>query len=110
MPLPKDGLLSVARSFDPSGYFYDFDRPKLRNPDGSYSTEETMTEFIDGRWVNFPSIWGGRRVDFDTALELTRAEMGRGKVFPNFSSLEEAKKEAVARSEWRGTLGLLGFD
>jgi hypothetical protein len=64
-----------------------------------------MTEMIDGRWVNFPSIWGGKRLPYEKALERARAEMARGTVFPNFSSLSEAEKAAVARSQWRGLLG-----
>jgi hypothetical protein len=80
------------------GYEYG-GRPIYRNPDGSFMTEESVTVqhpgLNQGRWTNFPSVWGGRSYPADQAAELA---VRSDTQFPGFDTLEEADKEAIARS------------
>ena len=95
----------MARSFDPAGFWYDFRRPKLQNPDGSFSTEETITVGIGNQYFNIPTIWDGRRVSQAEAITRAIEGLRGGGLFPHFATLEEAEKQAKLRSEWRGLIG-----
>ena len=97
-------MLRMSRSFDPAGFPYDFGRPRLQNPNGTFSTEETITVGFGDRYYNIPTIWAGQRVPPEVAVRLAESQMKRGTAFPNFSSLEEAEKQARLRSYWRGLL------
>jgi hypothetical protein len=81
-------------------------RPIIQNPDGTISTERTMTEKIDGKWMNIPSIFGGKEVSVDEAVEIIKKNKGRdpetGRKLPTFDSLEEAETAAKARSKELG--------
>lgn len=78
-------------------------RHVLRNPDGTFATEESLTvndpRLNRGAWTNLPSIWGGRRFDEDAAVELARRS---GETYPSFGTLEEAEAAAQARTEGLG--------
>ncbi len=80
-------------------------KPMLRNPDGSISTEETITIEAGGRFYNIPTIVNGVRVEPKAAELLWRA--GDNKAVGEFKSLDEAVKAAKERSNWLGS-GLLG--
>ena len=80
-------------------------KPILRNPDGSISTEETITIEVDGKFYNIPTIVNGVRVPEHAAELLFRA--GQNKPVGEFKSLDEALKAAKERSNWLGS-GLLG--
>lgn len=78
-------------------------RPMLANPDGSVSTEESITitdeRLNGGRPTNIPSIWGGkRRSDEDAITEALRS----GQTFPSFTSIPAAVAAAEARSRELG--------
>ena len=80
------------------------------NPDGSYSTEITMTERdATGMFFNFPSLYMTRDgikqfkdpgEAMDKALEY---EKQSGKKFPRYRDLEAALKAAEARTSKGGT-------
>ena len=77
-------------------------RPVLQNPDGSWSTEQTMTEPVDvgGQtpiWYNIPTIWEGLRLNPDHAWQLFQA----GLIQPTSqgSTLGEAERNARQRSK-----------
>ena len=108
-PVSRAYSMRVARSFDPAGFLYDFERPRLKNADGSFSTEETITVQFGDRYYNVPTIWDGQRLSPDMAIERAAAEIRRGTTFPNFASLQEAEKQAGLRSQWRGRLEQLGY-
>jgi hypothetical protein len=72
----------------------DTSRPMLENQDGSFSTEETITIEVDGRYYVIPTIVQGRRVDEDTAIGLWRA--GGNPEVAQAGSQEEA--DAIARN------------
>jgi hypothetical protein len=102
--VPPGTLQKVSRAFDPAGFFYDFARPKLKNPDGSFSTEETATVGFGNRQYNIPTIVNGQRVPIGAAVSDARGRMAQGTVFPNFATEDEAVKQAKLRSQWRGLL------
>jgi 2'-5' RNA ligase len=71
----------------------------IQNPDGSVSTELSITvtdpELNAGRPTNIPSIWGGRRVSEDEAIDNA---ITSGYQFPSFDTLDDAETAARARS------------
>ena len=92
------GLLNIG-PIDKAGFAIDTSRPMIDNNDGSFSTERTITVGMDGRHYNIPTIWDGKEVSEDEAISKARAAIKNGKVFPNFSTLQQALLEARARSE-----------
>lgn len=74
----------------------DTTRPRLENPDGSFSTEETITIDMDGRFFNIPTIVNGRRISEDEAIRLF--EQGQNQPVGEFGSLREATRAARART------------
>ena len=48
----------------------------VKNPDGSVSTERSITEQIDGKWMNIPSMYGGKEVSPDEAVDIIRKNKG----------------------------------
>lgn len=74
----------------------DYARPKLANPDGSFSTEETTTIERDGNWFNVPTIVNGQRVD----PEIVEILFDGGRIEPvgKFASEQEATESARYRS------------
>jgi hypothetical protein len=81
--------------------------PAVRNQDGSYSTELSITvtdpRLNGGRPTNIPSLWGGRVLEEGDAVGQALAS---GKRWNSFNSIEEAVEAAKARS----TGGGAGFD
>lgn len=75
-------------------------RPMLSNPDGSVSTELSITvtdpRINGGRPTNVPTIWGGRRMNDDMAVN---AALASGQKFPAFPSIPAAERAAEYRSE-----------
>jgi len=47
-------------------------RPIIRTADGGVSTHRTITEVIDGKWYNIPTMFGGKEVPPDQAIALVR--------------------------------------
>lgn len=94
----------TAPAVDPDGFPIDLGRVKIQNEDGSFSTEETTTVEIDGRWVNVPTIWDGKRLNEDAAVDRARAEIARGAIFPNYDTLKDAEAGARRRSDYLGKL------
>ncbi|MBP7482195.1 MAG: hypothetical protein KA788_06655, partial [Lacunisphaera sp.] len=78
-------------------------RPIVKNPDGSVSTERSVTVEIDGKWVNIPSMFGGKEVSEEEAVNIMQqngmVDPETGRTMPTFNSLEEAETAARARSE-----------
>jgi hypothetical protein len=81
-------------------------RPIFRNKDGSFSTERTVTVEINGRWINVPTIFGGRELPAEQAIERLRqlgfVDPETGNALPTFSSKSEAIEAAKARSKSLG--------
>jgi len=77
--------------------------PARQNPDGSYSTEVTITvtdpRLNKGRPTNIPSLWKGKEVDEDTAVTNV---LKSKKMYPSYTSVEEAIRKAEKRSEAGG--------
>ena len=78
-----------------------------KNPDGSRSTELTLTDPIDGVWTAYPSLWvvNNKIVELK-APEAQRAvkayEKRTGKKFPRFKNQETAQDFVIPRSNRGG--------
>lgn len=74
--------------------------PARLNADGTYSTEVSITvtdpRLNDGKPTNIPSLWKGKEVSEDEAV---KNALATGKIYPSFSSIDDAVKAAEARSE-----------
>ena len=83
--------------------------PARQNPDGSHSTEVSITvtnpAINNGAPTNIPSLWKGKEVDEKTAIKNAVAS---GNKYSKFPSIEEAVKSAVARSQSGGYTGSSG--
>ena len=73
--------------------------PARQNPDGSYSTEVTITvtdpKLNGGKPTNIPSLWGGKEVSEAEAIELA---VKSGKTYVGFDSVPQAVEAAKAKS------------
>lgn len=77
--------------------------PARKNADGSYSTEVSITvtnpKLNGGKPTNIPSLWKGKEVDENTAVENALAT---GKKYESFSTIPEAVTAAKERSNAGG--------
>jgi len=78
----------------------DTSRPKLLNPDGSFSTERTITVSFDDGVYNIPTIKDGERLSSKEAIK--EFKNGRIKPVGKYKTVEEAEEAAEARS---GSIG-----
>lgn len=73
--------------------------PARKNPDGSYSTEVTITvqdeKLNGGKPTNIPSLWGGKEVSREEAVDLA---VNSGNNYVGFDSIREAEAAAKAKS------------
>lgn len=76
------------------------DKPILRNPDGSISTERTITIEAEGKHLILPTIVEGKQVPEAEAVRLWRA--GQNKPVGTFATAAEAETAARARTEALG--------
>lgn len=77
--------------------------PARQNADGSYSTEVSITvtnpKLNGGKPTNIPSLWYGKEVDENTAVNNVLAS---GKKYESFSTIPEAVKAAKEKSNAGG--------
>ncbi|MDJ0512806.1 MAG: hypothetical protein QNJ62_05115 [Methyloceanibacter sp.] len=88
-------------------------RPIIRNPDGTISTERTATELVNGKFFNFPTIFGGKQRSLEEALAILSMNNNpnnprslpnimidpeTGRATPGFDNLSAALAAATARS------------
>lgn len=98
----KVGLFGSAKQ-QIIGAPIDQQRPIIENPDGSFSTEETITVGEPGRgYYNVPTIVDGQRLDPNDAEDLFWS--GRIPHVGKFRTVEEAIKAARARTDQVGIL------
>jgi hypothetical protein len=71
-------------------------RPIVNNPDGSFSTEKTITVGMDGKFLNIPTIVNGQQLTNEQAIAAYRG--GTNKAVGEYGSQAEAEAAAVARS------------
>jgi len=71
-------------------------RPAIQNPDGSFSTERTITVGVDGRFLNIPTIVDGRQRTPSEAISLYRA--GQNPAVDSAFTEADALTLATARS------------
>ena len=78
-------------------------RPMMGNPDGSYSTERSITVDIDGQFYNIPSMYGGKEVSPEEAkrmaIENGLSDVETGREFTPYGTVDEAVAAAQARSD-----------
>jgi hypothetical protein len=90
---PMGGGVNIGKPLD-------YNRPKIANQDGSFSTERTVTLPLNGRWYNVPTIVNGQELAPDHA----EYAFSRGWIphVGEFGSVEEATRSAAARSKYIG--------
>jgi hypothetical protein len=74
-----------------------------QNPDGSKSSELSMTVQMGDKWTNIPSLWmtpdGVQELDQGAAMEAAQQYMEQtGKAFPTFETVDDAVGAAQKRS------------
>ena len=79
-------------------------RPVVKNPDGTFSHERSISIEADGKHMNIPTMFGGKRYAPKEAVEIIRKnnwiDPDTGKKIPTFKSQQEAinaaqRKEAA---------------
>lgn len=73
----------------------DWNEPRVRNPDGSISTERTITVEMDGRYYNLQTAVGDRIVSDAEAIKLYKA--GKNPAVGIYSTEAKADEAASAR-------------
>lgn len=80
-------------------------RPRVNNPDGTYSTVRTITAEIDGKTVLLPTVINGKIVSNDEAIrhyKQTGEHMG---IFNSEQSADAYDRELHNRMGWNGAPG-----
>jgi hypothetical protein len=78
----------------------DYNRPKIDNKDGSFSTERTITLPLNGRWYNVPTMANGQPLTpEETEFAFTQGWLPH---VGEFSTVDEAIRSASARSKYIG--------
>lgn len=94
-PSAKGGMPTNAKTHD--GY------PAVKNANGSYSTELTITvtnpKLNGGKPTNIPSLWKGKEVNEETAVANALAS---GAKYDSFSTIPEAVSAAKEKSKGGG--------
>ena len=104
--MPKE---KSTETLDRQGYPIDLRRPIVTDKEGVH-TELSTTEKMGDKYVNFPTVWNGKR--YDPTKEEERAEILRnveeaktkGWRFPEFNTVDEAVNAAKDRSKYIGKL------
>lgn len=95
IPPAKSGMPTNAKTHD--GY------PAVKNADGSYSTELSITvtnpKLNEGKPTNIPSLWKGKVVNEETAVANALAS---GAKYESFSTIPEAVSAAKEKSKGGG--------
>lgn len=94
--------MAGIRPFQPGEY--------INNPDGTYSTERTVTiQDGSGKWVNVPSLWkdaNGKTIDLGEDEDKINQALGlyerQGKPFQRFETVDDAVSFAKKRSSEGG--------
>ena len=73
---------------------------RVENPDGSFSTERTITVGMDGKFFVIPTLLDGKQVTPDQAVKAARIRGMKG--YPSFATQEEADTYASGRSKSLG--------
>lgn len=76
--------------------------PFIKNADGTFSTEQTITIEVDARYIVIPTIVGGKKISDAEAEELFK--IGQNKPVGEFDTEDEAKRFAEARSAAKNVL------
>ncbi len=77
-------------------------KPRILNPDGTYSSERSITIGVDGRYINIPTIWNGKQLSQSEAIK--RAMQSRIR-YPKFNTLRQAVRTAKERTDALGREG-----
>ena len=81
-------------------------RPIIANPDGSFSTERTITVEIDKKWFNIPTMFAGQEVSPEDAkrliIENGLVDPDTGKKIKSFANEPSASAAAQKQSEAKG--------
>jgi hypothetical protein len=100
--MPYDDIINIlaARQLPQSkiGLPVEFGRPLTPNPDGSVSSEYTMTtQGPNGNWFNVPTMMNGYKLPMDTVNTLF--QYGLAPHVGEFPSLDTAEQAAQLRTQ-----------
>jgi hypothetical protein len=98
-----------TETVDRQGYPVDLTRPIVTDKEGVH-TELSTTEKLGDKYVNFPTVWNGKRYDprkdedYTEIIRNVDEEKTKGWRFPEFKTVDEAVTAAKDRSEYIGKL------
>lgn len=97
---PEIDAAIAAAAVDPFGFPVDLTRPQIDNPDGTFSSELSITIDVEkgGKtsFINIPSIVDGKKLSNEDAIRAFKE--GRNDLVGEFDTLEEALAAAPIRS------------
>ena len=105
----EQNLSAEGIGYDRQGYPVNLNRPFVTDDEGIH-TELSATEKIGDKFVNMPTIWGGKRydpqsdADWDVVMQNYDAARQQGWQFPQFNTVDEAIEAAKDRSQYINTL------
>ena len=79
-------------------------KKRILNPDGSYSSERTITIGRKGHYINIPTIWGGKQLSHTQAIQRAKES---GIPYKKHKTITKAEKAAGERSRALGKAGRL---
>lgn len=91
---PTQGLMPVEKAART--------KKRIRNPDGSYSSERSITVNTDRGWINLPTIINGVQLSRE---EARKRALKTGNHSRYYNTVEEAVKAAGERSRALGRAG-----
>jgi len=71
-------------------------KPRILNPNGTYSSERSITIGVDRGFINIPTIWKGKQLSHSEAIKRSKKSRIR---YPRFKTLNEAVRAAGQRSK-----------
>jgi hypothetical protein len=93
---------ALNHPLDRQGFPVDPGLPRVKNHDGSISTEKTITVGLDKKFYNIPTIIKGKYVSKKEAIMSAKRHLKGGTIYPNFDTLDRALAAASDRSKFKG--------
>jgi membrane peptidoglycan carboxypeptidase len=79
-------------------------KKRIKNPDGTYSSERSITISTERGYINIPTIYNGKQLGHKKAIEQSKKT---GIRYPEFKTLDEALNAAALRTMKLGMYGTM---